>query len=176
MRNQLFDHKLNSITIEYYFDQNVQIDIKICLLNRSFNEIIQKMTRFANLNVDVNVSSKLFEEQITQFNIHFIVVRLSKKNKNFVIKLKLQDYVFMNIVKGTKLYDRKMKTQKRLNNLKIKFRNVMKAKIRKRHFRKTNTIVFESQFFKHSIQKLFANDKSITFREYDIFEQIEIVQ
>ena len=168
MRDQLFDHKLGSATAGYYLDQDVQVDTKACLLGRPSNEMIQKMARLANLNADVNAPSKLSEKQIAQLNTHPNVVRLSKKNKALATKLRLQGYIPMSTAKGTKLYDRKVKTQNRLNSLKVKLRNVMKAKARKRHFRKTDTIAFESQFSNHSIQELPVGDKPITPREYDI--------
>lgn len=40
VRDQLFDHKLGSATAEYYLDQEIQVDTKVCLLGRPSNEIV----------------------------------------------------------------------------------------------------------------------------------------
>ena len=176
MRDQLFDHKLGSATAGYYLDQDVQVDTKACLLGRPSNQIVQKMARLASLDADANAPSNLSKEQITQLSTHPKVVRLSKKNKALSTKLRLQGYIPMSTAKGTKLYDRKVKTQNRLNSLKVRLRDAMKANARKRHFRKADTITFESQFSNHSTQKLPVGDKPMRPREYDIPERAEVVQ
>ena len=110
------------------------------------------MARLASLDADVNVPSELSEKQITQLRTHSNVVRLSKKNKALAAKLQSQGYMPMKTAKNTRLYDQKMKTQNRLNSLEIRLRNSMKKQARKRHFRKTDTIIFDSQFINHSAQ------------------------
>ena len=176
VRNQLFDHKLSSATAGYYLDQNLQIDTKACLLGKPSNEIVQKMARLASLDADANAPNELSKKQIAQLSTHPAVVRLSKKNKALTTKLRSQGYILMNTAKSLKLYDRKRKTQNRLNSLKVRLRNAMKEKARKRHFRKANTIAFDSQFFNRSAQKSFVSDKSTTPRGYDISERAEVVR
>lgn len=79
----------------------------------------------------------------------------------------------MSTAKGTKLYDRKVKTQ---NSLKVRLRNAMKEKARKQHFRKADTIAFDSQFSNHSTQKSPAGDKPVKPPEYDIPERAEVIR
>lgn len=134
------------------------------------------MALLASLDADANAPSELSEEQIVQLSTHPNVICLSKKNKAFAAKLNSQGYIPMNTVKGTKLYDRKVKTQNRLNSLKVRLRNSKKKKARKRHFRKADTIAFDSQFLNHSAQKLPVGDKPVTPREYDIPERAEVVR
>ncbi|KAL2048926.1 hypothetical protein ABVK25_010779 [Lepraria finkii] len=48
--------------------------------------------------------------------------------------------------KGTRLFEKKKKIEARLNCLKTKLRDYMIEKGRKRHFRKADTVAFDSQF------------------------------
>ena len=172
----MFDHKLGSATAGYYLDQDVQVDTKACFLGQPSNEIVQKMARLASLDADANAPRELSEEQIAQLSAHPTVIRLSKKNKALASKLRSQGYVPMSTAKGTKLYDQKVKTQNRLNSSKVRLRNAMKETARKRHFRKADTITFDSQFSNHSAQKSPVGDKLVKSREYDISERAEVVR
>ncbi len=174
VRDQLFDHKLDAT--EYYLDQDVQIDIKACFLRRLFNEMMQKMTRLVSLTVDFNVSTKLSKKQKAEFRIHSKILRLSNRNKTLTAQLKSQSYRLISIAKETSLYNQKMKAQAWLNSYKVRLRHSMIEKSRKRHFRKIDTIVFNSQFFVSSNQKNSMNDESATRRIYNIPERVEIVR
>lgn len=174
VRDQLFNHKLHAT--EYYFDQNVQVNIKVCFLKRSFNEMMQKMTRLVNLIVDFNTSIELSKKQKTEFCKHFNVICFSNRYKTFTVKLKSRSYKFINIAKETSLYDQKIKTQAWLNLCKVRLRHFMIEKIQKRYFRKIDTIFFDSQFFVSSSRKMLISNESATRCKYNIFEQVEIVQ
>ncbi len=174
VRDQLFDHKLDAT--EYYLDQDVQIDIKACFLRRPFNEMVQKMVRLTSLTVDLNASTKLSKKQKAEFRIHSKILRLSNRNKTLTAQLKSQGYRLISIAKETLLYNEKMKAQARLNSYKVRLRHSMIEKGRKRHFRKVDTIAFNSQFFVSSDQKLSVSDEPATRRKYNIPERAEIVR
>ncbi len=111
--------------IEYYLDQDVQINIKVRFLRRFFNEMMQKMIRLVSLTVDFNASMKLSKKQKAEFRRHFNVIRLSNRNKTLTVKLKSQDYKLINIAKETSLYEQKMKVQARLNSYKVRLQQFM---------------------------------------------------
>ncbi len=174
VRDQLFDHKLGAAG--YYLDQDVQVDTKACFLGRPSNEMVQKMARLASLTADPDAPTKLSEGQIAEFRNHPKVIRLSNKNKALTAKLRSRGYVPMSTAKGTPLYDQKMKAQARLNSFKFRLRHSMIEKVRKRHFRKADTIAFDSQFSASSAQKNPASDESAAPREYNIPERAEVVR
>ena len=134
------------------------------------------MARLASLDADFNAPSELSEEQIAKISTHPTVLRVSKKNKALAAKLRSQGSIPMSTAKGTKLYDRKVKTQNRLNSLKVRLRNAMKEKTRKQHFRKADTIAFDSQLSNHSAQKSPVGDKPMKPREYNTPERAEVVR
>ena len=174
VRDQLFDHKLDAT--EYYLDQDVQVDIKVCFLKRFFNEMIQKMIRLVSLTVDFNASTKLSKKQKAEFRNHSKILRLSNRNKILTAQLKSQSYRLINIAKETSLYNQKMTAQARLSSYKVRLRQTMIEKSRKQHFRKIDTIVFDSQFSASSNQKNSMTNESATRRKYNISERVEIVR
>ncbi len=52
----------------------------------------------------------------------------------------------ISTVKGTRLFEKKKEAEARLNCFKTRLRNDMIEKARKRHFRKADTVAFDSQF------------------------------
>ena len=151
VQDQLFDHKLD--VIEYYLDQDVQVDTKVCFLKRFFNEMMQKMIRLVSLTADLNASTELLKKQKAEFRNHSKIICLSNRNKTFTAQLKLQSYKLISTTKETSLYNQKMRAQARLNSFKVELRHSMIEKSRKRHFRKIDTIVFDLQFSVSSNQK-----------------------
>ena len=79
VRDQIFDHRQK--TIDYYLNQEIRFNIKVCYLDRSFNEIISKMIRLVSLTIDVSVSTKLFAKQKTKLTTHINVIKLDQRNK-----------------------------------------------------------------------------------------------
>ena len=173
VRDQLHDHKIGSATAGYYLDQD---DTKTCLLGRPSNEIVQKTARLAGLNADANIPTELSEEQQAKFRTNPKLIRLSKRNKALTTELNRQGYRPWGTAKGTRLYDRKIKAEARLTVYKIKLRDSMMEKARKRHFRKADTIAFDSQFSASSTTESPASDEPEALREYAIPERTEIVR
>ena len=138
--------------------------------------MVQKMTRLASLTADLNASTELSKEQKAEFRNHSKIIRLSNRNKTLTAQLKSQSYKLISTTKETSLYNQKMRAQARLNSFKVELRHSMIEKNRKRHFRKIDTIVFNSQFFASSNQKNSMNDESATRRIYNISERVEIVR
>ncbi len=174
VQDQLFDHKLDMT--EYYLDQDVQVDIKVCFLRRFFNEMMQKMTRLVSLTADFNASTELSKKQKAEFRNHSKIIRLSNRNKTLTAQLKLQSYKLISTAKETSLYNQKMRAQARLNSFKVELQHSMIKKSRKRHFWKIDTIVFDLQFSASSNQKNSMSNEFATRRKYNISERVEIVR
>jgi len=174
VRDQLFDHKLGAAG--YYLNQDVEVNTKACFLQRPSNEIVQKMARLASLTADPNAPMELSEAQKAEFRRHPNVIRLSNRNKALTAKLKLRGYKPISTAKGTPLYEQKMKAQARLNSYKVRLRQSMIEMGRKRHFRKADTIAFDSQFSASLGQKLTVSDESAARRIYNIPERARVVR
>jgi len=174
VRDQLFDHKLGAAG--YYLNQDVEVNTKACFLGRPSNEIVQKMARLASLTADPNAPMELSEEQKAEFRRHPNVIRLSNRNKALTAKLKLRGYKLISTAKGTPLYEQKMKVQSRLNSYKVRLRQSMIEKGRKRHFRKADTIAFDSQFSASSDQKNPMTNEPTARRKYNIPERAGVVR
>ncbi len=138
--------------------------------------MVQKMARLASLTADPNAPTELSEEQKAEFRIHPKVLRLSNRNKALTAQLKSQGYRPISTAKGTLLYNEKMKAQARLNSYKVRLRHSMIEKGRKRHFRKADTIAFNSQFSASSGQKLSVSDEPAARRKYNIPERAGVVR
>jgi hypothetical protein len=137
---------------------------------------VQKTARLAGLNADTNIPTKLSEEQQAKFRINLKFIRLSERNKALTTKLNRRGYRPWGTAKGTPLYDQKIKTEARLTVYRIKLRDFIIEKARKRYFRKTDIIIFNSQFFASSITESPASNKSEALREYAISERTEVVR
>jgi hypothetical protein len=57
-------------------------------------------------------------------------------------KIKKKNYRSIKNVKGTGIYEKKKKTDDKLNREKIYFREKLKKRIRKRYFRNNDIIIF----------------------------------
>ena len=144
VRDQIFDHK--SSAVRYYLDQEVRFDTKACYLGRPSNEVVQKMARLASLTADASAPIDLSSEQKAKLKHHPTVIRLSQKNKALTARIHAAGYRPISAARGTRLFERKRKAEARLNCFKTRLRSDMIEKARKRHFRKADTVAFDSQF------------------------------
>jgi hypothetical protein len=138
--------------------------------------MVQKMARLASLTADSNAPTELSEEQKAEFRKHPNVIRLSNRNKALTAKLKSRGYKLISTAKGTPLYDQQMKAQARLNSCKVRLRHSMIEKVRKRYFRKADTISFDSQFSASSGRKIPVSGEPAARRKYNIPERAEVVR
>ena len=134
------------------------------------------MARLASLTADPNAPTELPEEHKAEFRNHPKIIRLSNRNKALTTKLNFLGYKPISTAKGTSLYDQKMKTQARLSSFKVRLRQSMIEKDRKRHFRKTDTIAFDSQFSNSLSQEVLTSDESAARPQYNIPERADVVR
>lgn len=104
------------------------------------------MARLASLTADRSAPTELSPEQKVELSRHPQVIRLSQKNRALTIQIHAAGYRPISTAKGMPLYEKKKRIEARLNCLKTTIRNHMIEKARKWHFRKADTITFDSQF------------------------------
>jgi hypothetical protein len=175
VRDQIFDHQQG--VVDYYLNQEIQFDTKSYYLGKPSNEVVQKIAKLANLTIDTSASTKLSFEQKAKFAQHPQVIQLAQRNKALTTRIRVAGYNTIDDAKGTCLFQKKKKTKARLNCLKIKLRNHMMTQARKRHFRKANTLIFDTQFFATVVAHTFPQSTHLTQSiEYNIPERAEMVQ
>ena len=144
VRDQIFNHKPG--TVSWYLDEEVQFDTKACYLGLPSNDVVQKVARLASLTANASAPTELSSEQRAELSQHPMVIRLCQKNKALTTQIHAAGYRPISTAKGTCLFEKKKKAEARLNRFKTRLRNDMIEKARKRHFRKADTVAFDSQF------------------------------
>jgi len=104
------------------------------------------MAQLASLTADASAPTELSSEQQIKLSQHPQVIRLCQKNKALTAKIHAAGYRPISTAKGTPLFEKKKKVQACLNSFKNRLRIDMIKKARKRHFRKADTVAFDSQF------------------------------
>ncbi len=79
-----------------------------------------------SLIADITAPADLSDEQKVQLTRHPKIIRLSRKSKRLVVKIRRLEYTSVPASKGTRLYDRKKKTDAILNRKKMKIRDKMR--------------------------------------------------
>lgn len=97
-------------------------------------------------------------------------------NKVLTAQIHAAEYRLIRVVKETLLFKKKKKVEARLNYFKNKLRIDMIEKARKRHFRKADTVVFDSQFSVVRVAQTFSREihhiKSI---KYHLSERAAVI-
>ncbi|KAG8531634.1 uncharacterized protein KY384_003265 [Bacidia gigantensis] len=98
-------------------------------------------------------------------------------NKALTARIHAAGYKTIGDAEGTTLYTKKKTAEARLCCTKIKLRNGMIAKARKRHFRTADTLAFDAQFSSTTAAPTVAPDPPPTKPiEYNIPERAEVVR
>lgn len=175
VRDQTFDHQQEAVG--YYLDQEIRFDTKACYLDRPSNEVVQKMARLVSLTVDASAPTELSSKQKAKLTNHPNVIKLGQRNKTLTERLRRREYKNMKNARGTTLFQKKKKAKTHLNSTKKRLRVKMIAQTRKRHFRTTNTLAFDAQFFAAAIDLTLTRGieqtKSIV---YNIPDRAKVVQ
>jgi len=87
-RDQIFDHQSN--VVRYYLDREIRFNTQTVFLDRSFDEIVQKLVRLMTLTVDSSVSIELFDELSKKLANSKRVIRLSSKSKRLIVKIRVK--------------------------------------------------------------------------------------
>ena len=120
------------------------------------------MARLASLTADRSAPTELSSEQKAELRRHPQVIRLSQKNRALTNKIHAAGYRPISTAKGTPLFEQKKRIEARLNYIKTTIRNRMIEKARKRHFRKADTVAFDSQFSVTGATQTFSPNTSPT--------------
>jgi len=163
--------------VGYYLDQEIRFDTESCYLGKPSNEVVQKTARLASLTADTSALTELSPEQKAKLAQHPPVIQLAQRNKALTARIHAAGYKTIGDAKGTFLFQKKKKAERRLNCLKIKLREHTITQAQKRHFRKADTLTFDAQFSgavaAHTTPQGTHHTQPI---EYNILERAEVVR
>ena len=135
------------------------------------------MARLASLTADRSAPTELSPKQKAELSRYRQVIRLSQKNRALTIQIHAAVYRPISTAKGMPLYEKKKRIEARLNCLKTTIRNHMIEKARKRHFRKADTITFDSQLSVTRAISIFSSNTShITPVTYYLPERAAVIR
>lgn len=82
------------------------------------------------------------------------MIELDERNKALISQIHKARYKVIKNAHDINLFIKKKKAKVRLNRVKKRLRNDKIIRAQKRHFRKINTLVFETQFFVATISSI----------------------
>ncbi|KAI3036519.1 hypothetical protein CBS76997_9961 [Aspergillus niger] len=126
IRDQVADHESNAV--RYYLNEIIDFDTAAAFHKRPSNEVVQRELRSATLLVDKTASIGLTATQ-------------AKK-----ITTDPEGYKRVKDAAGTEIGERKKRADAELNSTLTKLREEEKERNRRRHFRKTDTAIFNQQY------------------------------
>jgi len=88
VRDQIFDHQSN--VVRYYLDRKIRFNTQIAFLDRSSDEIVQKLVRLMTLTVDSSASIELSDELSKKLANSKRVIHLSSKSKRLIVKIRVK--------------------------------------------------------------------------------------
>ncbi len=144
VRDQIFDHQSN--VVRYYLDRKIRFNTQITFLDRSFDEIVQKLVRLMTLTVDSSASIELFDELSKKLANSKWVIHLSSKSKRLIVKIRVKYELMKHASRENSWVKKKKDVDAALHREKTNRRSRMIDKARKRHFRNVDTDTLEAQF------------------------------
>ena len=105
------------------------------------------------------------------------MIRLCQKNKALTTQIHAAGYRPISTAKGTRLFEKKKKAESHLNCFKPRLRNDIIEKARKRHFRRADTVAFDSQFSAAGAPQASSRDAPyVKPIEYHLTERAAVVR
>jgi hypothetical protein len=124
---------------------------------------------------DMTAPTELNDEQSDRIRNHPRIKRRAEKCQRLKEEIKKRNYRFLKDVKDTGIYEKK-KADDKLNRERIRLREKLKKRVRKRHFRNGDTTVLNQQFGDHSPPRSQKQTPGLTPPVYQIRERAALVQ
>ncbi|KAL2859811.1 uncharacterized protein BJX67DRAFT_386620 [Aspergillus lucknowensis] len=164
VRDQVADHE--SDAVKYYLNETVDFDTAAAFHKRASNEVVQREMRTATLVADNTAPIRLTEEQSRKISNHPTVRRLRTRCQQLTLKIHQLGYTVKEAqdddglsldeeedTKAKELCEealeigrQKKEADAELNRTLTRLRESALEKNRKRHFRNTDTEIFNRQY------------------------------
>ncbi|KAI2868214.1 hypothetical protein CBS76997_9684 [Aspergillus niger] len=140
IRDQVADHESNAV--KYYLNEIVDFDTAAAFHKRPSNEVVQRELRSATLLADKTASIGLTATQAKKITTDPEVRRLRRVCRALTAEIRSQGYKHVKDAAGTEIGERKKRADAELNSTLTRLREEEKERNRRRHFRKTDTAIF----------------------------------
>ncbi|KAL6229872.1 hypothetical protein BDW75DRAFT_249195 [Aspergillus navahoensis] len=145
VRDQVADHESNAI--KYYLNEKVEFDTAAAFHRRASNEVVQREMRTATLLADNTAPTRLTDEQSQKISDHPRVRQLRKICQRLTSDIHQLGMTVKDAQdKGLKIGLQKREADADLNRTLTSLREKALEKNRKRHFRDTDTKIFNRQY------------------------------
>ncbi|EHA20203.1 hypothetical protein ASPNIDRAFT_45949 [Aspergillus niger ATCC 1015] len=144
IRDQVADHESNAV--KYYLNEIVDFDTAAAFHKRPSNEVVQRELRSATLLADKTAPIGLTATQAKKITTDPEVRRLRRVCRALTAEIRSQGYKRVKDAAGTEIGERKKRADAELNSTLTRLREEEKERNRRRHFRKTDTAIFNQQY------------------------------
>lgn len=144
VRDQVADHESNAV--KYYLNEIVDFDTAAAFHKRPSNEVVQRELRSATLLADNTAPIGLTAAQAQKISRDPEVRHLRSVCRALTAEIRSQGYKLLRDAAGTEIGERKKRADAELNRTLTRLRDEAKERNRRRHFRKTDTAIFNQQY------------------------------
>ncbi|KAL4801676.1 hypothetical protein BDV18DRAFT_167246 [Aspergillus unguis] len=176
VRDQIADHESNAV--KYYLNEKVDFDTAAAFHRRASNEVVQREMRTATLMADNTAPICLTDEQSRKLSNHPEIRRLRKTCQQLTFQIRQLGMTVKKAQdKGLEIGIQKKEADANLNRTLTRLREEALEKNRKRHFRDTDTTIFNRQYEDDlRDQENKEQDSPQTLKNYFIPEREKVVR
>ncbi|THC87241.1 hypothetical protein EYZ11_013313 [Aspergillus tanneri] len=172
VRDQVADHESNAV--KYYLNEVVNFDTAAAFHQRPSNEAVQREFRSATLLADNTAPLSLTDQQKRRIARDPQVRRLRKVCRGLTQAIRQSKYRTVKGAKGTKIGEEKRQADAELHSKLTELRQKAKENNRRRHFRNTDTTLF-NQRYANGAQSKESEAQHRSLHCYEIPERAELV-
>ncbi|KAE8139909.1 hypothetical protein BDV38DRAFT_269677 [Aspergillus pseudotamarii] len=172
VRDQVADHESNAV--KYYLNEIVDFDTAAAFHKRPSNEVVQRELRSATLLADNTAPIGLTDAQAQRISRNPEVRRLRRVCRALTAEVYNQGYKTLKEAAGTEIGERKKQADAELSSMLTRLREEAKEKNRQRHFRRTDTAIFNQQYERNEHFNKNKAQPRLT-QTYQIAERNELV-
>ncbi|KAK6810583.1 hypothetical protein RU639_013666 [Aspergillus parasiticus] len=171
VRDQIADHESNAV--KYYLNELVDFDTAAAFYERPSNEAVQRELRSATLLADNTAPLGLTDQQKCKIRRDPDIRRLRKVCQRLTEEIHQRGYRSVKAAAGTELGEKKKQADANLSSKLTELRGKEKQKNRRRHFRYTDTNLFNQRYENNSQTQSEAQHRPSN--HYQIPERAELV-
>ncbi len=170
-RDQVMGHAYSGV-FQFYLKQRVKCDVQAAFLRRPSEKALFKAVGHMSLTADARAPTRLTEDYKIALTNHPKISKLRRKRDRIASEIKNAD---VSCATSGKLLQEKGQADAVLQRAKSRLRVQALAKMRKEHFRKSDTQQLEAQFSEEVPVKL-KQDAGITSITYQLKERARVAK
>ena len=172
VRDQVADHESNAV--KYYLNEVVDFDTAAAFHKRPSNGVVQRELRSATLLADNTAPMGITDAQSQQISNHPEVRQLRRRCWDLTEERHRRGYRTWKDAAGTDISEQKRQADAELSCKLTSLREEAKKKNRQRHFRRTDTAIFNQQYEK-AADTPGDNPQDRLPHHYQVSERVELI-